>query len=154
MKYTLIMLVFTLSLFPDKNWVKGKWNIDFIIKSGDTIYKHDNYYFTLEYNRSLNPNSDSNAVENMARQFFNNTSKLYWEFKDSTFQTAAMRSGGRGNLNDKDFGKYFCSNDTIYMINTTRNNYKSIFLKEHNSRYLYLKDNSDLNIYTKLKKVK
>ncbi len=154
MKSIIILLTITIFFIPEKNWVKGRWIIDFIILDSDTIYKQDHFYYTLEYNRTLNPNLDSIELENLALHSFKKTSKLYWEFDDSTFLTAAMRSGGRGNLNDTDFGTYFRSNDSIYMTNTTRNNYKSIFLIEERHKYLHFKENGETKFYMQLKKVK
>jgi hypothetical protein len=155
----IILLTSTFSLIPkkNKNWIKGKWSVDCLIKNGDTIFKRDNYNYTLQYNKilnsKLNTDVDTIAIETMAKVSFQNTCKLFWEFRDGTFQTAAMRSGGRGNLEDTDNGTFFCSNDSIYMTNNSRNHYKSIFLKNEKDKFLYFEDKSSSNVYTKLKKI-
>ena len=134
----------------------GEWKIDFVIKNGDTIYHH-NFQYTLKYNYKLNAplndKLDSAMVKDLAEIKYERTAKLWWDFKDSTYETSAMRSGGRGELEKTDFGVFYVSNDTIYMVNKTRNNYKSQLLINEKGRYLYLNDTMpDVNVYIQYRK--
>lgn len=144
----LILLTFPLLSFlikDSKNALIGNWQLNQINLNSDTIFYNGNYKYTLQHifeqNKSWILNKqDSITTSNLAEKGYKNWMSIKMEFlTDSTFKMTKVRSGGRVNLDEFDYGIYQLKNDTLQMINQSRNDYKIQFLFDKKNKKLYQK---------------
>lgn len=152
--YSLLLFLFSFNLKSKKQNIEGTWMLNVITVNADTLFYRNQLIYSLNHNYKLNPNALSNYEDsinlvNQAKNRFENLMNMTIEFSnDSIFSMTKMRSGGRLFPNEQDHGFYHIQNDSIKMINTSRNNYKMFFLLDlKNDRFFQLAGVKDYSVY-------
>jgi len=147
----LILIILTLPLLSfvlniDDKVILGTWELNQITLNKDTIFYRGQFEYTLKHNFELNKNwitnhEDSLIVIKRAEQGFHNSNSIHMEFlTDSTFKMTKIRSGGRINPDEFDFGTYEITTDTLLMTNQSRQDYKMMLKIDLENGRIYQED--------------